>query len=138
MSIYTNTLQPLADKAAIGVSLLCALHCLALPVGTTLLPSLFGLSLEDESFHLWLVAVVIPLSAFALTLGCARHHRVSVLFTGLFGLWVLCMSSLGHGLLSETSERVLTLTGSLFVVVSHVVNFRLCRQASACECPERE
>ena len=131
MSSYTHTLQPLADKAAIGVSLLCALHCLALPMGTSLLPSLFGLSLQDESFHIWLVIVVIPLSAFALTLGCARHRRWGVLFSGFFGLWILCMSSLGHGLLNQDSERMLTFTGSIFVAVSHVINFRFCRPSSA-------
>ena len=125
MRNYTNTLQPLADRAAIGLSMLCALHCLALPVMVALLPSLVALGLEDESFHIWLAVVVIPLSAFALTLGCAKHRRMGVLYTGLVGLVVLCVTPLlGHDYLGEYGERVLTLTGSLLIAVSHVRNFR--------------
>ena len=137
MRQYTTALQPLADRAAIGLSILCALHCLALPVVTTLLPSLVALGLEDESFHIWLVIVVLPLSAFALTMGCVRHRKMGVLYTGLVGLLVLCITPLfGHEVLGSTAERLLTLGGSILVAASHVNNFRLCRQGNSCDCPE--
>lgn len=134
--VYTSTLQPLADKAAIGLSLLCVLHCLALPVLLVMLPSLAGLGLDDEQFHTWLVVVVIPLSAFALTLGCAKHRNMSILYTGLAGLVVLCIAPLlGHDMLGETGERVLTLVGAGLIALSHVRNFRLCRRGATCDCP---
>ncbi|MGB1139980.1 MAG: MerC domain-containing protein [Halioglobus sp.] len=132
---YSSTLQPLADRAAIGLSLLCVVHCLALPVLLVMLPSLAGLGLDDDRFHTWLVVVVIPLSAFALTLGCARHRNMNILYTGVAGLVVLCLAPLlGHDMLGEMGERALTLAGAGLIALSHVRNFRLCRNGAACDC----
>lgn len=133
----TKSLQPWADKAAIGLSLLCAIHCLALPVAAVLLPSVVALGFEDESFHLWIAIVAIPVSAFALCLGCGRHRRLGVLYTGLLGLLILCLTALvGHEYLGEFRERLFTLSGATLIAVSHVKNFRLCHQESVCDCPE--
>ena len=133
---YTSGLQPLADRAAIGLSLLCVLHCLALPLLLVMLPSLVGLGLDDERFHIWLIIVVIPLSAFALTLGCAKHRNKSVLYIGIVGLGVLCLAPLiGHDLLGEMGERLLTLLGATLIAISHIRNFSLCRRGETCDCP---
>ncbi|MFK8048620.1 MAG: MerC domain-containing protein [Halioglobus sp.] len=127
----------MTDQAAIGLSLLCAIHCLALPVATTALPSLVALGFADESFHVWLVVVVIPLSAFALTMGCRKHRQSRVLFIGVLGLLLLCLGPiLGHDVLSETVERALTLIGAALVAAGHVRNFLLCRERDACDCQE--
>lgn len=135
MLVGMKTLQPISDKASIGLSLLCAIHCLALPVAVTLLPSIAALGFADESFHTWLVIVVIPLSAFALTIGCRKHRQSAVLFIGVLGLLFLCMGPvLGHEVLSESQERALTLIGALLVAASHVKNFLLCREHENCEC----
>ena len=132
-----DTLQPLADKAAIGLSLLCALHCLALPLVAVLLPSLVALGLEGESFHVWMVFAVIPLSAFALTMGCKKHRQMSVLVLGILGLLLLCLAPLlGHELLGEMGERVLTLAGAAIIAKSHIKNFQLCRRDHECGCPD--
>ena len=48
------------DGAAIGLSALCAIHCLMLPVALTLLPVIATLPLGDESFHKALLFLVIP------------------------------------------------------------------------------
>lgn len=128
------SVQPLADKAAIGLSMLCAIHCLAVPVLVALLPAAASLGLDDERFHLWLVIVVLPVSAVALTLGCRKHRSKTVLFIGLAGLAVLCLASaLGHDALGEAGEKMLTLTGAALIAVSHVKNFALCRVETDCE-----
>jgi len=132
-----NSILPLADKAAIGLSLLCLVHCLALPLAVVLVPSLVALGLDDERFHIWLVIVVIPLSTFALTLGCARHRRSGVILVGLLGLSILSVTPLlGHEQLGESRERLLTLIGAALIAASHCKNFLLCRQVDTCECPD--
>ena len=137
MNSSTKSLGPLADKSAIGLSLLCALHCLLLPVAVATLPAVSSLGLDDEAFHLWLVVVVLPISAFALLLGCRKHGRMFVLAIGGLGLAVLVSTPLlGHALLGESGERLLTLTGALLIAVAHVKNYRLCRSADSCERPE--
>ena len=135
MIFNRKALQPIADQAAIGLSLLCTLHCLALPVMATLLPSVIAMGFADESFHTWLVVVVIPLSVFALAMGCRKHRRTGILYFGLIGLLLLCLSPLmGHEFLGETAEKILTLAGSAALAVGHLMNFLLCREQDACEC----
>ena len=43
------TLRPVADEAAIGLSLLCAIHCLALLIVIALLPSVTALVVVDDN-----------------------------------------------------------------------------------------
>ncbi len=57
-----RTIQNFTDKMAISLSLLCAIHCLALPLLIVLLPSITALQLYGEDFHLWMLLAVIPTS----------------------------------------------------------------------------
>ncbi|GAB5415887.1 MAG: hypothetical protein Cons2KO_34900 [Congregibacter sp.] len=130
-------IRPVADKTAISLSLLCALHCLLTPIAMVLLPSLAGLGLDDEAFHKWMVFAVVPISVFALFLGCRKHRRWWVLGIGLGGVSLLCLAVyLGHDALGENGERAMTLMGALMIAASHVQNFRLCRSLPANSCPE--
>ena len=137
MNTPNLVVRPLADKAAIGLSLLCALHCLALPVFIALAPTVASLAIADESFHLWMVAVVVPVSAYALLLGCQKHRRLSVLVLGFGGLLVLGLTPVvGHDLLGENGERLLTLMGASLIAWSHVQNYRLCQSAPNFDNPD--
>lgn len=80
-----KTAQAATDKLAIGLSLACALHCLALPVLLALLPGMAALQLVNKDFHLWMVAAVLPSSVYALTLGCKQHKRYPLLFLAPLG-----------------------------------------------------
>ena len=128
-------LLPAADKAAISLSALCVLHCLALPVALTLYPAVAATGLQDEWVHRLMLVSVIPISMYALTLGCRQHRSARVIILGLLGILCLVASvAVGHRLLGEGGETVLTLVGALLVAISHVVNFRLCQASSDCEC----
>jgi hypothetical protein len=130
-AIYGAT--PLLDRASIGLSAICAIHCLTLPIALALIPSLASLSVGDERFHQWLIAIVLPTSLFALTMGCRRHRHWQVLAWGLAGLSLLSLTAvLGHDLLGEQLERSLVLAGAILVAISHLKNFRRCR-AVDCE-----
>jgi hypothetical protein len=116
------------DRAAIGLSMLCVLHCLALPILLVLTPSLAALAVTNEYFHVVLLCLVLPTSVAALLLGCRRHRRWIVLYWGLAGIAVLSLAFLfGHDLLGEIGEKALTVAGALLVTVGHILNFRLCR-----------
>ncbi len=134
-----NNIRSLTDKTAIGLSLVCALHCLAFPFAVVLLPSLAALSLDGEAFHLWMVIAVIPTSLFALTLGCKRHKRHRVALVGSVGLLVLAVTALaGAKLLGEPAEKSLTVLGAVVIALGHYWNFRLCQQLDPCECQATE
>lgn len=132
-----NRLRPAADRTAIALSALCVIHCLFLPIAMVMLPALAALDLDNETFHAWMVMIVLPVSAVALLMGCRRHGRRGVLAVGGLGLATLMLAVIaGHDVLGELGERLTTLLGASLIAFSHWRNFRLCQEAERCECPE--
>ncbi len=130
-----NVNTQLIDKVAIGISSLCLAHCLLFPIMATVLPSIVALGLTSENFHFWMVISVVPSSTFALALGCKKHAKTSVLFTGILGLGFLLLALLiGHDFLGETGEKFLTLLGALLIAFAHAKNFKLCQHQDNCGC----
>ena len=128
--------QALTDKLAISLSLMCAIHCLALPLLLAVLPSMVALWLDNEAFHFWMVVAVIPSSLYALSLGCKKHNRYRLFLLGCIGLTLLVLALvLGEERIGELGEKILTALGSGFVVVGHWLNYRLCRTQEYKECP---
>ena len=121
------------DKASISLSVVCAIHCLLLPLALVLIPSIAVLPIADERFHQLLVVLVLPTSLFALTIGCRRHRQWRVMVCGALGLTVLLLTVLaGHEMLGEFGEKSLTLLGAILVAISHIINFRQCK-ATKCK-----
>ncbi|MDG1232541.1 MAG: MerC domain-containing protein [Pseudomonadales bacterium] len=121
------------DKASISLSVVCAIHCLLLPLALVLIPSIAVLPIADERFHQLLVVLVLPTSLFALTIGCRRHRQWRVMVCGALGLTVLFLTVLaGHEMLGEFGEKSLTLLGAILVAISHIINFRQCK-ATKCK-----
>ena len=126
-------LSMLLDRASIGLSVICVLHCFATPILLAFAPSLLALPVADEKFHAVLIFLILPASLVALTLGCRRHGDMSVVYWGCGGLVVLLGTLvLGHDLLGDAGEKIMTVFGSGLVVIGHTLNFRACR-ASICQ-----
>ncbi|ALM92720.1 MULTISPECIES: MerC domain-containing protein [Alteromonas] len=119
--------QKISDKAAIALSMLCVVHCLLLPVLLILLPPLAGaLAFDDELFHKTLLFFVVPISVIALMMGYFYHRNHTMLLIGGMGLSLLILAVvLGHDVLGEYGEVVLTVIGSSFIAFSHIRNLRL-------------
>jgi len=125
--------QEITDKFSIGLSLLCAIHCLALPIILVLLPSLGALQLQDDSFHIWMLIAVIPTSVYALIRGCNKHKNYRLLFLGILGLSSLTLAVFfGYAIAGESGEKALTVLGSMILVLVHWRNFSLCQKHKNC------
>ena len=121
------------DRAAIGLSFACAVHCLAVPLFLAIFPSSALSGLGDERIHLGLLALIIPISVFSLTLGCRVHRNLTVVAVGVTGICILCFSALfAHDMGGESLETAGTLLGSGIVALSHALNFKSCKAAHAC------
>jgi uncharacterized membrane protein len=132
--LIMKNIQATFDKAAISLSVLCIIHCLALPLIIVLLPILTALNLEDEAVHWWMLSAVVPTSLYALTMGCKKHKDYSVMPFGIIGLVILvAVPFLGHDLLGESGESIFTTIGGLIIAGGHLINHRLCRR-SDCQC----
>ena len=130
-----KTAQTVTDRLAIGLSMMCVIHCLALPLLLALLPSMAALQLDNEAFHIWMVIAVLPTSIYALTLGCKQHKRYRLLFLGSIGLALLVIAlGLGEEHIGEAGEKTLTVLGAGFVALGHWFNYRLCRLPRQQDC----
>ena len=124
------TATGILDRSAIFLSVICAMHCLAVPLSVVMVPMASTYWFADEHFHFLLLYLVLPTSALAICLGCRRHRTFRVIAWGSAGLGLLVVGALlGHDRLGELGEKGLTLLGAGFVVLAHVHNFRLCRQS---------
>jgi hypothetical protein len=111
------------DRAALGASMLCLLHCLALPLLLAALPALSRAFSVPESVHLWILAFAVPSSAIALFGGRARHGTAYPIFIGIAGL--ACLAAGALPLAGTQWDTVVTVPGSILLAIAHLANWRL-------------
>jgi len=133
------------DRLGMGLALVCAIHCLLTPVLVVCIPLIATSFWSDESFHLWMLALVLPLTTASMFLGC-RNHRdkftillavagISFLIGGIFigfshGYHGHHHSILPASLFPHGWESFLTTLGGTLLVLAHIRNYRLCRKTS--------
>ncbi|TRW48531.1 MerC domain-containing protein [Aliidiomarina halalkaliphila] len=111
------------DKAGIIVAVLCAIHCLLVPVVLPTL-ALVGLSfLGFELFERIILSISLLIGSVAVFMGM-RHHRS---WTPFFFLALGGVLYFGKNTFGSTWEPLLILTGAAFIVVAHTLNLHLCR-----------
>lgn len=130
----TSFFQSYGDKTAIGLSALCVVHCLLTPLLLILVPSNAVQWISDEAFHHGMLLGVLFSSIIALNLGFRVHCQRSILFWGAAGLLLLSSPLLlGHDLIGEHGEKLLTVLGASIIAIGHIKNFKVCRKHQ-CEC----
>ena len=121
------------DQVSIGLSVLCAFHCLLLPAFVGALPAITTVTGGHGHFHTLMLVVVVPLSGLALGMGWLRHRSPAVLALGLAGMSIMLLGvTAGHEVLGESGERWATLAGSFLLAVGHFRNYRQCRPTDGC------
>lgn len=109
------------DGAAVGLSSLCLLHCLALPLVVAGVP--FLAQYAESHLHYQLLLAVIPLSVIALGLGYRRHHNWRVVAAGALGMTLLVIgATVAHTQLGIAADRFFTVVGSLVLAAAHFFN----------------
>ncbi len=121
------------DHAAIGLSGVCVVHCLLLPLAAAFLPLLSAWA-EAEWVHLLFVAIAIPLTTAALW----RSHRrrplpAAIVLLASAGLALLTLGAFGWPL--HALETPLTVAGALLLAGGHLWNLRRQHGAGACARP---
>ncbi len=119
------------DRAAIALSGLCVLHCLAMPLLMIVAPFLGQFS--EDHFHLQVLGLVFPASTLGLGLGYRRHRQLGIPAAGIVGMLLLLIGATWvHSDIGIVADRIVTLTGSSILAVAHFYNSRLgkCCQAA--------
>ena len=124
MSAPVTQLNPATGQAqtidlyAAGLSMLCIVHCLALPLLTSFLPLLGYLS-ENEAVHQLLVLMAAPATLWVVWQSTSTfRRRWPFIVAALSGLFMLLLAGFVAAL--EHYEQWLTIIGALCLATAHL------------------
>ena len=109
------------DGAAVGLSALCLIHCLALPLVVAGLP--FLAQFAEGHLHAQMLVIVLPLSIIALGLGFRHHRNGRIIAAGVVGMLLLAIgATLAHEHWGLAADRTFTIAGALILAAAHFYN----------------
>ena len=115
-----------ADRFGEVASLLCAIHCAALPLAIALLPSLGVAAWLGEGFEEGFVVFATLLGLFTVATGYRRHRAVRALGLLVPGLGILWFGVLYAPLHQSLLPHAIAMTiGGSLVGLAHLANMRL-------------
>lgn len=120
------------DAFAVCASATCMVHCLGLPLLLAALPALLNRIDPGEGFHVLVLALAVPTSAFALIQGWRRHRAFAPLAVGALGLLLMAGGIVFAS--RELIETAVTIAGSLLLAGAHIANWRLRRTGPSPAC----
>ena len=142
------------DRLAISMAVVCAIHCLIVPVLIVSVPLIQTTFFVDKDFHLWMLLAVFPTTLASIMIGCKKHRDRWVGGACLLGLSllliaffveqrsrteVLASASIEHAHTEHclscsviesplSSVAWINTLGGLFLIIAHSRNFYLCRK----------
>lgn len=115
------------DAIGIGLSGLCLIHCLALPVLVSLGPALVWM--ENEWVHLALAGFALIVSLNAMRAWPRQMSGTLLRLLALTGLGLLFFGALAD--ISELAERGVTVVGACLLASAHGLSWFLANRCSA-------
>lgn len=114
------------DAWGIATSVLCAIHCAALPLIVSALPLLGVNWVHNALFEYGMIGLAFLIGSWALWHGFNRHHhRILPWLLFLGGMILLISKQVWH----QYELRLLPFAVGL-IISAHVVNYRLSRAAA--------
>jgi sugar phosphate permease len=110
------------DRFGIGVSGICAIHCLFLPVIVSVLPLWPALASVQEWLHPVSITLLIPIVYYAARRGHFEFKITAILVSGL--ILVMAGWLIGHYWLGLWFEATFTFAGSIILITGHWLNYR--------------
>lgn len=105
------------DAAAVSLSTLCLIHCLALPVLAAMLP-VAGVVAEAEWLHRLFVLAAIPVTGLAIARSLAPGVRWGFILAALTGLALLTAAAFLEAL--HDVETPVTVLGASILAGAHI------------------
>ncbi|MDZ4682781.1 MAG: MerC domain-containing protein [Saprospiraceae bacterium] len=118
-----------ADFAGFMASMICAVHCAALPFVLTI-GALSNLAwLEHGLFEVIFITLSIIIASWSLVRSYfQRHHSLRAIFIAAAGFSVIIASRFVEG----DWEHWLTMIGGIIIATGHIVNWRLVVECQVC------
>ncbi len=122
----------LVDHLGIGVSMLCLVHCLLLPVLLIFFPAIKSMTTGiDAHFHEALYFIILAISLVSFIPTYLKSKRVFFMINPAIALVLMSIAHFGEELgywgISTWPEIILTSSGGLFLIYTHYHNIKYCR-----------
>lgn len=123
------------DIAGVGISVLCMLHCIAVPVVLVLFPAIGAAVVpHEDQTHAFLLAFILGVAGFAFFTGYRVHgQKKPVIWMAVGVIIVTYASFFAHEQLGHNWEPVVAIIGSLALIRAHILNHK-CKICEEHEC----
>ena len=114
------------DNLGMFASLLCVIHCLAMPFLIAMLPFLGLQFIDTHESHLWLAGLIWLFALFAIVPGYLKHRHPETLVGMILGLALVSFGALApHHVIGHDAVLPIMVTGNLILAGTHWRNRRL-------------
>ena len=109
------------DFAGLTASVICALHCIAVPIILSLGVANSSHLMHDHSFDIVVIALGIVIATFSLLGDFKKHRSLLPIMLVILGFSILTTGILmGH----DTFHVFMSVIGSSFVASAHYINWK--------------
>jgi hypothetical protein len=124
----TTTLR--LDTVGTFVSFVCAVHCFLTPLLIVIFPVAIARYLGNSNAHDWLVISAVCLALVSLVVGHRKHKNYNIFILPVISSVLFYFTS--HDNQSWSNSLILA-TAGLILVVTHLLNKRLCDKCDHCK-----
>lgn len=114
----------------VSASLLCLVHCMALPIILVAFPAFTNLDLSSVDTFWEFIFIGLSIISVYTILQMHRTHKrfTAALPLAFLGVILLIVASFNHG----HNFSFLLPAGSIMILVAHVINFKMCNAHKNC------
>lgn len=121
------------DKIGISLSSICVVHCILTPIAFVVLPAIgYAAGEHTHEFHWMMGVVLLPVALVAFVRGFSHHRHLLPGIVGGLGVAIIFAALFfvdSHDVLYK--HFAVSMAGSVFLLVGHVLNRRACIQCAA-------
>lgn len=121
MSKIKSSTSGFWDRVGIGLSGICAIHCLMVPVVVALIPLWPAFGEFHEYTHLIFFLAIAPAVYLSLR---KKHESIAVTIYLLLGVSVIFGAWFFNHMLGDYGEAGVTLVGSVLLIRGHWLNYK--------------
>lgn len=123
------------DSFGVGVSALCVVHCVLLPVLIFVAPAILsGVVPHEDWTHAVLLGFILGIAGVAFITGYRVHGQIRPVLWMVAGVLIITYATFfAHSQLGHMWEPVIAIIGSLALIRAHILNHR-CKTCEEHEC----
>lgn len=113
------------DKVGICASGLCLVHCLVTPILLIIFPGAKIMLGDNEIVHSIFAIFVVLSIGVAVYPTCKEHGHKDIIISAVLGVIFILGGIFLHETLSETMTHIMTIIGSIFLIIAHLKNMKV-------------